>query len=227
MRYNPQRPWRGMHIGAWFQSLHLQHKAALGIARRRSAQRAGLLGLGLVLCGMLGAAPVLAGARTELDQYWRFRVDPDQFGEEFGWNTATPSDTEAVDLPHTWNIGRLHDYLGGAWYFRRIEIPAHAPDAHVELHFGATFYKSHVWLNGVDLGGHEGGFTAYSFDITPYLHDTNLLAVRIDNRPGAPTIPGYGARGALQAWYDWWTYGGIVRDVWLTTSGPAWITRQA
>lgn len=180
-----------------------------------------------MLCSLLAAAPVLAATRTDLDQDWRFRVDPDEFGESFGWNAAVPSDTEAVTLPHSWNIGPLHDYLGVAWYFRRIEIASHAPDAHVELHFGATFYKSHVWFNGVDLGGHEGGFTAYSFDITPYLHDTNVLAVRIDNRPAADTIPGYGARGAPQAWYDWFTYGGIVRDVWLTGSGPVWVGRQS
>ena len=182
---------------------------------------------GVILCSMLMVAPVLGATRTDLDQDWQFRVDPDEFGESFGWNAAVPSDTEAVNVPHSWNIGRLHDYLGVAWYFRRIEIPPHAADTHFELHFGATFYKSHVWLNGVDLGGHEGGFTAYSFDITPYLRDTNALAVRIDNRPGSTTIPGYGARGAAQAWYDWWAYGGVVRDVWLTSSGPAWIERQA
>jgi len=183
--------------------------------------------VGVILCSVLTAAPVLGATRTDLDQDWQFRVDPDEFGESFGWNAALPSDTEAVNVPHSWNIGRLHDYLGVAWYFRRIEMPPHAPDAHVELHFGATFYQAHVWLNGIDLGAHEGGFTAYSFDITPYLHDSNLLAVRIDNRPGTETIPGYGARGAPQAWYDWWTYGGVVRDVWLTSSGPAWIGRQA
>jgi beta-glucuronidase len=186
-----------------------------------------VLRVGVILCSVLTAAPALAATRTDLDQGWQFRVDPDEFGESFGWNAALPSDTEAVNVPHSWNIGRLHDYLGVAWYFRRIEIGPHAPDAHIELHFGATFYKAHVWLNGVDLGSHEGGFTAYSFDITPYLRDSNLLAVRIDNRPAADTIPGYGARGAPQAWYDWWTYGGVVRDVWLTSSGPAWISRQA
>jgi beta-glucuronidase len=189
---------------------------------RRAALR-----FGVILCSVLTAAPALGATRTDLNQDWQFRVDPDEFGESFGWNAALPSDTEAVSVPHSWNIGRLHDYLGVAWYFRRIEMPPHAPDAHVELHFGATFYQAHVWLNGIDLGSHEGGFTAYSFDITPYLHDRNLLAVRIDNRPGTETIPGYGARGAPQAWYDWFTYGGIVRDVWLTSSGPAWIGRQA
>ena len=57
---------------------------------------------------------------------------------------------------------------------------------------------------------------AYSFDITPHLRPVNFLAVAIDNRPGFATIPGFGARGEPEAWYDWWAYGGIVRDVWLT-----------
>jgi hypothetical protein len=182
--------------------------------------------LAVAASGALIAGPVLGSSRTDLDQGWQFRVDPDQFGEDFHWNAVTPSDTEAIDVPHSWNIGRLHDYLGVAWYFRRIDIPPREPGAHVELHFGATFYQSRVWLNGIELGSHEGGFTAYSFDITSHLRDSNLLAVRIDNRPGAATIPGFGARGAPEAWYDWWTYGGIVRDVWLTTSGPAWVARQ-
>jgi beta-glucuronidase len=110
---------------------------------------------------------------------------------------------------------------------RRFEMPPVAPGTHVELHFGATFYAARVWLNGVELGAHAGGFTAYSFDISARLHRTNVLAVQIDNRPGAATIPGFGARGTPTAWYDWWAFGGIVRDVWLSESGPAWIRRQS
>ena len=97
----------------------------------------------------------------------------------------------------------------------------------MELHFGATFHAARVWLNGVELGAHEGGFTAYSLDISTRLHGANVLAVQIDNRPGAATIPGFGARGTPDAWYDWWAFGGIVRDVWLTESGPTWIRRQS
>ena len=102
-----------------------------------------------------------------------------------------------------------------------------APGEHIELHFGASFYQAHVWLNGVELGRHEGGFTAYSFDITAHLRATNLLVVRLDNRAGMATIPGVAARGGPAAPYDWWTYGGLVRDVWLTSSGPAWVRRQS
>jgi hypothetical protein len=179
-----------------------------------------------VLAALL-AAPALCSTRIDLDRDWLFRTDPDRIGEASGWTKSVPAGTRSVSVPHTWNIGEFHDYLGVGWYFRRLEMPPMAPGTHVELHFGATFYSARVWLNGVELGGHEGGFTAYSFDISRQLRGINVLAVRIDNRPGAATIPGFGDRGSPGAWYDWWAYGGLVRDVWLSQSGPAWIRRQS
>jgi beta-glucuronidase len=179
-----------------------------------------------VLAALL-AAPALCSTRIDLDRDWLFRTDPDRIGEASGWTKSVPAGSRSVSLPHTWNIGEFHDYLGVGWYFRRIEMAPMAPGTHVELHFGATFYSARVWLNGVELGAHEGGFTAYSFDISRQLRGTNVLAVRIDNRPGAATIPGFGERGTPGAWYDWWAYGGLVRDVWLSQSGPAWIRRQS
>ena len=173
------------------------------------------------------AMPLHAATRVDLDRDWQFRADPQDSGEGSGWRAAIPAGTESVHVPHTWNIGRLHDYRGVAWYFRRFERPPAAPGEHVELHFGASFYQAHVWLNGVELGSHEGGFTAYSFDITPQLRASNLLVVRLDNRAGMATIPGVAARGGPDATYDWWPYGGLVRDVWLTSSGPAWVRRQS
>jgi beta-glucuronidase len=197
------------------------------ITKEPLARILGAAGLGVLLASSLLPSSALGAGRTDLDRDWAFRADPDRIGEASGWTSSIPLDTEPVNVPHTWNIGRLHDYLGVAWYFRRFEIPSHSRGAHIELHFGATFYSARVWLNGVELGGHEGGFTEYSFDITPNLRGMNVLAVRIDNRPGIATIPGFAERGAPQARYDWWTYGGLVRDVWLTTSGPIWVRRQA
>jgi len=186
---------------------------------------------GVLLCGLaalaLVAGPVHGAMRIDLDRDWQFRADPDEFGEWMGWMSTLPSGTDPVTVPHTWNVGRLHDFMGVGWYFRSFETPAHDPLTHVQLHFGATFYKARIWLNGVEVGTHEGGFTAYSLDVTAQLHERNYLAVRIDNRPGLATIPGYGARGTALSWYDWWTYGGMVRDVWLSQSGPAWVRRQS
>src|SRR5450432_1797366 len=107
-------------------------------------------------------------------------------------------------------------------------MPMQSPDNHIELHFGATFYSSRIWVNGVEVGSHEGGFTAYSLDISHHLQSTNYLAVEIDNRPTEQTIPGLAMRQHVprDAWYDWWDCGGIVRDVWLTVAGPIEIQRQ-
>jgi beta-glucuronidase len=189
-------------------------------------RRSGVFCLAIVLAALLGS-PAPASTRIDFNQDWQFRTDPDRTGEASGWTKSVPAGTRSVRIPHTWNIGEFHDYLGTAWYFRRFEMPPVAPGTHVELHFGATFYAARVWLNGVELGAHEGGFTAYSLDISARLHGANVLAVQIDNRPGAATIPGFGARGTPDAWYDWWAFGGIVRDVWLTESGPTWIRRQS
>ncbi|HYJ42129.1 MAG TPA: glycoside hydrolase family 2 TIM barrel-domain containing protein [Steroidobacteraceae bacterium] len=180
--------------------------------------------LALQLCAAAGAA-----TRIDLTRDWAFRTEK---GVEAGatlasWPKAIPAGTRSVTVPHTWNReGADYDYLGTGWYFRRFDLPKLPADAIAQLHFGATFYKARVWLNGVEIGSHEGGYSAYSFDVTSQLRDDNLLVVAIDNRPGMFTIPGFGARGAPDAWYDWWAYGGIVRDVWLSVHGPVRIDKQ-
>ena len=174
------------------------------------------------------SAPALAATSVDLDRDWLFRTDPSQIGAAAGWQQKLPADTASVTLPHTWNIGRHDSYLGKAWYFRTFEMPVQATNLHVKLHFGATFYSARVWLNGTEVGGHEGGYTAYSLDITPYVHTINYLAVEVDNRVSEATIPGFAMRGsdAKPMWYDWWDYGGIVRDVWLTLTEQVEIDRQ-
>lgn len=173
--------------------------------------------------------PGHAQARIDLDHDWRFRTDTTDAGVAAGWASTTPADTRLVDVPHTWNMGQDDDYEGVAWYFKTFVIPSSLLSSHVELHFGATFYRSRVWVNGVEVGGHEGGHTAYAFDISRQLHaGENRIAVRLDNRPGMATIPGYAMRQAASGnvWYDWWHYGGIVRDVWLTANEHGLIRRQ-
>ena len=183
-----------------------------------------IAGACLLLAVCAGSA---AGTRVDLNADWRFRVDGPDIGLEAGAPREIPANTELVSLPHTWNRpGAHYDYLGMAWYFRSLELPKLPADATVQLHFGATFYKANVWVNGVEVGAHEGGYSEYSFDITRQLRDKNLIAVRVDNRPAMIAIPGFGARGDPKAWYDWWDYGGITRDVWLTIQGPLRIAHQ-
>jgi beta-galactosidase/beta-glucuronidase len=185
------------------------------------------LKLALVMVAVVVCAPAALGStRFDLNGDWKFSVDPEGRGVDLGWPNKIPDATERVTVPHTWNIGKYDDYEGTAWYFKSFDIPDGMLKSHVELHFGATFYASRVWLNGVELGQHEGGHTAYYFDLTPHLRRSNLIAVRLNNQPGPDTIPGIAKKLGPTGWYDWWHYGGIVRDVWLSVNGAVLIRRQ-
>ena len=55
-------------------------------------------------------------------------------------------------------------------------------DKSVFLHFNGVDYIAEVFLNGSFLGSHEGFFSAFEFDCTPYLHDgENTLVVTVRN----------------------------------------------
>ena len=185
----------------------------------------------LLSCALaLLCSPPVARASTSIDLNgpWLFRIQGVSEGEATGWPQAVPAGTEMVRVPHTWNVGAHADHEGKGWYFRSFALPAELLDKHVEIRFGATFYKSRVWLNGQPLGGHEGGHTAYVLDATGRAKAENLLVVELDNRPGVATIPGWARRldATHDSWYDWWHYGGIVRDVAVVVSDTGLIRRQ-
>lgn len=179
----------------------------------------------MVLCCDGGAA--FCSTRINLDASWQFRVDHAKAGEANLWFQKAPDGTETVSVPNTWNIGKYSNYEGTAWYFKSFSADPSLHGRHVELHFGATFYKSRVWFNGKLLGSHEGGYLAYYFDVTSLLRPENTIAVELNNQPGVDTIPGVPLKsGPDSKIYDWWPYGGIVRDVWLAVSGDSLVRWQ-
>ncbi|MCX7683182.1 MAG: DUF2723 domain-containing protein, partial [Anaerolineae bacterium] len=158
---------------------------------------------------------------------WRFAVDPDNSGERAGWFRADFNDSRwsVVTVPHTWGVTKEYaDYDGIAWYRRTFTLPSMAQYAHLRLRFDAVFYKARVWLNGQYLGKHEGGYTPFEFDISGLKPGVrNVLAVQVDNRRAPDRIPAV----LGENWsFDWWNYGGIVRDVSLELTSRAFIARQ-
>jgi len=164
--------------------------------------RAIVAALLLTLAG--AAAPAAAPKAVErtslsLDGAWSFRVDG-------------RSEWTRVDVPHTWNVMPAYrDYEGIAWYRRTFELPRGA-GARVALRFGAVFYEARVWVNGVAVGRHEGGYTPFELDVTNVARPgrPNVVLVRVDNRRRRDRIP---AQLTPDWSFDWWNYGGIVRDV--------------
>ncbi len=101
------------------------------------------------------------------------------------------------------------------WYQREFTVPSKWKNNKVLLHFGAVDWKADVWVNGTRVGQHTGGYTPFSFDITPALASgNNTLVVKVWD----PTDEGYQPRGKQVnkphgIWYTPVT--GIWQTVWL------------
>jgi Glycosyl hydrolases family 2, sugar binding domain/Glycosyl hydrolases family 2, TIM barrel domain/Glycosyl hydrolases family 2 len=55
------------------------------------------------------------------------------------------------------------------WYRRTLALPEVWHGQRILLHFGAVDWETTVYLNGRELGGHRGGYDAFTFDITKAL----------------------------------------------------------
>jgi beta-glucuronidase len=114
-----------------------------------------------------------------------------------------------LNVPGDWNTQResLLLYEGSVWYKRSFDY-AKSPGRRLFLHFGACNYLAEVYLNGEELGRHEGGFTPFNFEITDRVRPrNNFLIVRINNTREKDQVPTTNT--------DWWNYGGITRPVTL------------
>jgi beta-galactosidase len=118
-----------------------------------------------------------------------------------------------VTVPHTnlrvpWHSFDEKSYEFVSTYRRRFRLPAEARGRRVFIDFEGVMTASTVWLNGVRLGEYKGGFTPFSFELTPHLDfdRDNVLVVEVDSNE-RPDIPPFGHE------VDYLTFGGIYREV--------------
>ena len=119
---------------------------------------------------------------------------------------SIPNDWEKIDLPHTWNNKDGQDggndyWRGTAAYVKEFSI---AHKGKVFLEFNGAAHSCDVYLNGMKLAHHEGGYSAFRVDISEHLKDKNLLCVTVDNSENDHVYPQKA---------DFTFYGGIYRDV--------------
>ncbi|APQ18176.1 glycoside hydrolase family 2 protein [Maribacter hydrothermalis] len=101
------------------------------------------------------------------------------------------------------------------WYRTEFNIDSGWNGKNILLHFGAVDWKTDVWVNDVKVGTHTGGYTPFSFNITPFLKSrSQKLSVRVWD----PTSNGKQPRGKQVnnpegIWYTPVT--GIWQTVWI------------
>ena len=186
---------------------------------------------------------------TSLDGAWHYSVDPYRDGQA-GFHGEAPGkssrryadvDVEAemkanptalyeydmdqspvANLPSSWltHAPDMRYYQGLVWYERKFDAQP-KPGMRQFLRFGAVNYRATVWLNGKQVGTHEGGFTTFAIEVTGALRSgENRIVVAADSQATDTTIP--------PSVTDWENYGGITRSVRLietpaTYVDDAWI----
>ncbi len=126
-----------------------------------------------------------------------------------------------IDLPHTWNAYDVMDAQAGywrgiGWYRKHFRVDSKYVGKRVVLKFEGVNQTAKVWLNGKYLGSHKGGYTGFSFEITPLFDADNVLTVEVDNLYDATVPP------TVKTDFDF--YGGIYRSVWLVITGTTYIS---
>ncbi len=123
--------------------------------------------------------------RVELENGWEILVDTTgRMPYEAARNASAGWRSARVGL--SWNVQfeDLRDYMGAAWYRLRFELPEFRDMRHVLLKFGAVDYFCEVFVNGLPIGTHEGGYTPFSFEITGAVHaGRNELMIRVIDPP--------------------------------------------
>jgi beta-galactosidase/beta-glucuronidase len=164
--------------------------------------------------------------RTEwqnLNGLWEYAVLPrgNSLPAAFGGRILVPFAIESSLSGVQKMVGENNEL----WYHRAFTLPASWKNRRILLHFGAVDWKSDVWVNDIRIGSHSGGYTPFSFDITPFLAKTGdqQLVVRVWD----PSDRGYQPRGKQVEkpqgiWYTSVT--GIWQTVWLEPVGEAWIS---
>jgi beta-galactosidase len=113
-------------------------------------------------------------------------------------------------------------FADGVFYRTKFTLSDSLQSKTALLKFLAVNYIADVWLNGIYLGWHEGGYTPFAFDVAQALRfdSANVLVVRVDNIP-------WGTRKDIVPYYpsDWFNYSGIIHDVSLEFSDRLSIVR--
>lgn len=171
----------------------------------------------MALMMMMVVAGMMASPRIKfsINDNWRFMR---QAVADAGNVQHDDSQWRLVNLPHTWNAEDVMDDVPGyyrdeAWYRRWVHVPADFAGKQITILFEGANQEVEMYVNGRRVGGHVGGYTRFSFDLTPYLEagKRNLLAVKVNNRYNEMIPP-------LTA--DFTFFGGIYRDVYLIATSP-------
>jgi beta-galactosidase/beta-glucuronidase len=158
-----------------------------------------------------------------LNGEWEFEIDQGDSGLERGLRERPLTGSITVPFAPESELSGVGntDFLEAVWYRREVTIPAEwasvGEDPHVLLHFGAVDHDTTVWVDGVEVVRHRGGFTPFSADLHGVARAGDTVTVVVRARDPRDAVQ---ARGKQATWYanthcNYTRTTGIWQTVWM------------
>ncbi|MDO5002106.1 MAG: glycoside hydrolase family 2 TIM barrel-domain containing protein [Eubacteriales bacterium] len=155
---------------------------------------------------------MVRGNWLSLNGPWEYAISAGgSFPAEYDGTITVPfsPETELSGVGRTLHKGEF------LWYRREISLPECFAERHVLLHFGAVDQTADVWVNGLKVMEHVGGYLPFEGDVTRAVRDGRMeIVVRVTDESDR----GYHTRGKQKSarggiWYT--PQSGIWQSVWI------------
>ena len=170
--------------------------------------------------------PVFSASRrvVSLDGMWKFQFDPESAGVGANWANGLPA---PVLMPVPSSFCDLftdkdsREYCGDFWYETDFFVPGEWNGSDVVIRFGSATHRARVFVNGVEVTSHEGGFLPFNADVTEIVryNQYNKLAVLLNNElneymlPAGRTAVLSNGKKVAAPYFDFYNYAGLQRPV--------------
>ena len=158
-----------------------------------------------------------------LNGKWECRINESETADFYDETIIVPFSPESmlsgvgkIVMPHQ----RLH-------YRKKFTLPEGFKKSRVLLHFGAVDQECSVFVNGIRVGGHKGGYLPFHFDITDSLRQgENVLTLSVTDRteqsPHARGKQKLQKKGKYASLF-YTPQSGIWKTVWMESEEKAYI----
>lgn len=170
--------------------------------------------------------PCASAARRviSLDGMWRFEFDPESNGMDAGWGVGLPKPI-SMPVPASFcdffTDKESREYCGDFWYETDFFVPGEWSGKDVAIRFGSVTHRARVFVNGVEVANHEGGFLPFDANVTEIVryNQYNKLTVLANNElneymlPAGQTNTLSNGKKVAAPYFDFYNYAGIHRPV--------------
>jgi beta-glucuronidase len=173
---------------------------------------------------------------VNLDGIWDFKVDFDDAGNASNWAQSDLDTNLDIAVPSSYNDlftdVAIREHVGWVWYQRKVRVPRGWAGERINVRVDAATHEGRVFVNGIEVAHHIGGYMPFSADITELVAAGKefTLTIAVSNvltnetvPPGRVAVRDNGKK--VQTYlHDFFNYAGLARSVWLYTTPVTAVT---